>query len=506
LLESDGKVVRRIQKFRNTLEDVKRMSDFEERNSEPPNDAYTRLRDAFGFVPNPFTKLSSKPLILDVCADLLIAVLCSNGDLSRIQKESIGLITARVRNSAYGVTFHAQNLHALGVGRHQLDRLLAYSPPDISTRQTALMDLAIALSREPASQVTAQAVTPISVGWPALAVLDAVLATAASSLLCELAEATYAVPDFLPIEIQPVGNGPVTDWHEKPLHSILPLCGERFANMPKLFQVQASRPDVVAVEFQAWQCIPQAQVADSLDVTPLFEFFRIVACGLGLPGQSPALPTSSSKLLHPATADSRPSERKADDPDNELVTRAKEGDLSAFSELVHLYSRRIYRTLVGLLGDPDEALDALQETFLKAFQGLSQFQGRSRFSTWIVAIATNTGIQRLRERVPCESLDEDAQDREAFRPKQIQAWTDNPEQLYSKQQTRLLVETAVRRLPAKYRVVVMLRDIEGASTEEAAVVLRLSIPALKARLLRGRLMLRETLATHFKSETAGVLL
>jgi RNA polymerase sigma-70 factor (ECF subfamily) len=107
----------------------------------------------------------------------------------------------------------------------------------------------------------------------------------------------------------------------------------------------------------------------------------------------------------------------------------------------------------------------------------------------------------MRDRVPCESLDEDAEDRQAFRPKQIQAWTDNPEQLYSKQQTRVLVETAVRRLPAKYRVAVMLRDMEGMSTEEAATALRLSIPALKARLLRGRLMLRESLASHFMNET-----
>jgi RNA polymerase sigma-70 factor (ECF subfamily) len=180
--------------------------------------------------------------------------------------------------------------------------------------------------------------------------------------------------------------------------------------------------------------------------------------------------------------------------------------LNAFSELVNLYGRRIYRALVSSLGNPDEALEAMQDSFLKAFQGLTQFQGRSRFSTRIVAIATNAGIQRLRERVPCEGLDEDAHDRQGFRPRQIQAWTDNPEQLYSKQQRRVLVETAVRRLPAKYRVVVMLRDIEGVPTEDAAAALQLTVPALKARLLRGRLMLRETLSAQVVSETAEVRL
>ena len=482
------------------------MSYFDERNAGPSDSAYTRLRDAFGFVPNAFRALSSKPRVLDVCTDLLIGVLCTDGDLSRVQKESIGLITGRARNSVYGVTFHAQNLRALGVSGHQVDRMLAYTRRDIPTRQTALMDLAIALSREPPSQGPGQAITAISVGWPAPAVLDAVLATAAASLLCTMAEATYAASDFPPIAIQPVGNSPATHRYGDPLHSMLPSSTEEFVNTPKLFQVQACRRDLVAVELQAFESISQAETTDSLDVMPLVEFFRIVALGLGLPSESPAVSTSSSKILHPATADSRPSEQYIGDPDQESVRRAKEGDLNAFAELVDLYSRRIYRTLVGLLGDPDEALDALQETFLKAFQGLRQFQGRSRFSTWIVAIATNTGIQRLRERVPCESLDEDAHDRQGFRPRKIQAWADSPEQLYSKQQRRVLVETAVRRLPAKYRVVVVLRDIEGVSTEDAAAALQLTVPALKARLLRGRLMLRESLSVHFISETAEVRL
>jgi len=152
--------------------------------------------------------------------------------------------------------------------------------------------------------------------------------------------------------------------------------------------------------------------------------------------------------------------------------------------------------LVGILGNPDEARDAMQDTFLKAFQHLAGFEGRSKFSTWLLSITTNTGIQRLRERRPMESLDETLND-EGFRPRQIQTWTDDPERLYSRAEMRSLIENGVMRLPAKYRVVLILLDLEQLPLEEAAAALGLGIPAIKARRLRGRLMLREALAPHF---------
>jgi RNA polymerase sigma-70 factor (ECF subfamily) len=98
-----------------------------------------------------------------------------------------------------------------------------------------------------------------------------------------------------------------------------------------------------------------------------------------------------------------------------------------------------------------------------------------------------------------ESLDESAADEEGFRPRQVQAWTDDPEQLYSQAEMRSLIENGVMKLPVKYRMVLMLRDIEQLPIEEAASALGLGIPAIKARLLRGRLMLREALAPHFLS-------
>ena len=146
----------------------------------------------------------------------------------------------------------------------------------------------------------------------------------------------------------------------------------------------------------------------------------------------------------------------------------------------------------------------MQDTFLKAFQHLANFQGRSKFSTWLVSIASNTGLQRLRERKRVQSLDDDAvETEEGFRPQQIRAWSDDPEQLYSKSEVRTLVEDHVMKLPAKYRVVVVLRDIEQLSIEETATALGLGIPALKSRHLRGRLMLRDALTPHFTAGARG---
>jgi RNA polymerase sigma-70 factor (ECF subfamily) len=153
-----------------------------------------------------------------------------------------------------------------------------------------------------------------------------------------------------------------------------------------------------------------------------------------------------------------------------------------------------------MLGSTEEAEDALQDAFLKAFQHLPHFEGRSKFSTWLVRIAINTGLQRVRGRKDFDSLDEES---EEFRPRNIQAWTDTPEEFYSREELRRLVEREVMKLPVKYRVALMLRDLEELSTEEAAAVLGLSVPGLKARVLRGRLMLRESMVPYFSKAGAS---
>ena len=190
----------------------------------------------------------------------------------------------------------------------------------------------------------------------------------------------------------------------------------------------------------------------------------------------------------------------SDDPDFEIVERVRNGETDAFEELVRKHGRRVYRSLLGIVGNPEEAEDALQDAFFKAFQHLPHFEGRSRFSTWLVRIAINTGLQRVRSRKEFDRLDEDD---EEFRPRNIQAWTETPEDFYSREELRSLVEKEVMKLPVKYRVALMLRDLEELSTEEAAAALGLSIPGVKARVLRGRLMLRESMVQYFSKTGAG---
>jgi RNA polymerase sigma-70 factor, ECF subfamily len=130
----------------------------------------------------------------------------------------------------------------------------------------------------------------------------------------------------------------------------------------------------------------------------------------------------------------------------------------------------------------------------------------NNFATWLVSIARNTALQRLRSRKNVESLDESEHDEEGdFRPRQVRAWQDNPGQCYSKSEIRQFVETGILALPAKFRVVLMLRDIEQLLTDEVARQLGLSVPAVKTRLLRGRLMLREWLSPHFTASTRGAV-
>ncbi len=189
-----------------------------------------------------------------------------------------------------------------------------------------------------------------------------------------------------------------------------------------------------------------------------------------------------------------------EDPDADFVARAQDGDLEAFEELVRRHSRLIYRVLVAILGDRGGAEDTMQDTFLSAFKHIGGFQRRSKFSTWLVSIARNAALQRLRRPKDPESLDAvELSEDGYFGPRQVRAWQDDPEQYYSKAEIRRIVEQAILQLSAKYRVVVMLRDVEQLSTLEVALQLGLTVATVKTRLLRGRLMLRELLAPYFST-------
>jgi RNA polymerase sigma-70 factor (ECF subfamily) len=249
------------------------------------------------------------------------------------------------------------------------------------------------------------------------------------------------------------------------------------------------------------------QILEAVLMVGLTQFLNCIQMGLGTEPDFKPRVIFPLKEVNPPVASERQilepelsGDFVSDDPDFEIVQRVRNGETDAFEELVRKHGRRVYRSLLGIVGKPDEAEDALQDVFLKAFQHLPHFEGRSRFSTWLVRIAINTGLQRIRSRKEFDSIDEE---NEEFRPRNIQVWTETPEEFYSREELRRLVEREVMKLPVKYRVALMLRDLEELSTEDAAAALGLSVPGLKARVLRGRLMLRESMAQYFSKAGAG---
>lgn len=186
--------------------------------------------------------------------------------------------------------------------------------------------------------------------------------------------------------------------------------------------------------------------------------------------------------------------------EGDLVQRAQRGDASAFTELVNRYERRIFRLAKNITQSDEDAEDVLQESFLKAYQHLGGFQGQSKFYTWIVRIAVNEALMKLRRRKSDRtvSLDETIDTGEENVVREIAVWEDNPEQRYSQREIRELLDKAIMSLRPAFRAVFVLRDVEDLSTEETASVLDLSVPAVKSRLLRARLQLREKLTRFFK--------
>jgi RNA polymerase sigma-70 factor (ECF subfamily) len=183
-----------------------------------------------------------------------------------------------------------------------------------------------------------------------------------------------------------------------------------------------------------------------------------------------------------------------------LVAKAREGDLAAFNELVNSYSRKIFRLAKHITQNEEDAEDVLQETFLKAFEHLGDFQGQSKFYTWIVRIAVNESLMKLRKRKSDRSvpLDEPVDTGEDTVVREIAVWDENPEQKYSREELGQILDEAVQGLRPAFRTVFVLRDIEELSTEETAEALGISVPAVKSRLLRARLQLREKLTRFFK--------
>jgi RNA polymerase sigma-70 factor, ECF subfamily len=189
--------------------------------------------------------------------------------------------------------------------------------------------------------------------------------------------------------------------------------------------------------------------------------------------------------------------------DLDLVHAAKNGDVSAFEQLVGRYDRKLLRIAQHVTHNREDAQDAVQEAFLKAFQHLAQFREDSQFSTWLIRITVNQSLMKLRKQrsVREVSLDEDFQTDGDILPIEVADWAPNPEERYRTSELRDILAKMLEDLQPILRTVFVLRDIEGLSIVQTAEVLDLSHTAVKARLWRARLQLRERLNKYFRMET-----
>lgn len=184
------------------------------------------------------------------------------------------------------------------------------------------------------------------------------------------------------------------------------------------------------------------------------------------------------------------------EPEGVLVERAGRGDRQAFEELVRRHADRLYAVLLRFVADSEEAEDVTQEAFLRAWRGIGRFRGDAQFFTWLYRIGINEAKRRAGRRRPAELLSSGDDDPLPEAPD----WSEAPQLRLEDADLRAVLERAIRKLPLRYRATVILRDVEGLSTREAADVMDLSEAAFKSRLHRARLAVRSSLDEYFQEE------
>jgi RNA polymerase sigma-70 factor, ECF subfamily len=188
---------------------------------------------------------------------------------------------------------------------------------------------------------------------------------------------------------------------------------------------------------------------------------------------------------------------------NEIsVEKLVAGDRAEFARLVDIYSGSIYRLGLKMLGNPQDAEDVLQNTFMNALMHLSTFEGRSSVVTWLYRIATNEALMLIRKRKPEISIELEAAEGEAesiedLKPTVFADWSGLPEDELLSMEGKNILDTTIQSLPETLRLVFILRDIEGLSIKETADTLDLTETNVKTRLLRARMYLRERLSTYY---------
>jgi RNA polymerase sigma-70 factor (ECF subfamily) len=211
----------------------------------------------------------------------------------------------------------------------------------------------------------------------------------------------------------------------------------------------------------------------------------VIDCGVAwqATGDAPALslPTSARVSTPAASSD-----------EAQLVARSQAGDRAAFEELIRRHADRLHAVILRFVADRGEAEEATQEAFLRAWRSIDRFEGRSRFFTWLYRIGINEAKRRVASQPPdpVVSLDDEP-------IPEAPDWSEAPETKLRQHDLRRVLEGAIRSLPIEYRTPIVLRDVEGLTTEEAAEVMELGEAAFKSRLHRARLAVRRSLDEYF---------
>ena len=184
-----------------------------------------------------------------------------------------------------------------------------------------------------------------------------------------------------------------------------------------------------------------------------------------------------------------------------LVQELQGGNLEAFDKIVELYQKKIYALSFNLTRNAMDAQDVTQEVLLTLFRKINTFQGKSAFSSWVYRITLNASYMKLRSKKKEQSISLDdllpTYNGAGFQQEKIQDWSENTESLLFTNETKSVIQKATDQLPEKEKVVFLLRDVEGLSTEKVSEILELTIPAVKSRLHRARLFLRKKLSNYF---------
>ncbi|MFQ5483276.1 MAG: RNA polymerase sigma factor [Nitrospinaceae bacterium] len=192
--------------------------------------------------------------------------------------------------------------------------------------------------------------------------------------------------------------------------------------------------------------------------------------------------------------------------DEKLVKELKAGNMEAFDQIVENYHRKIFALAFNLTRNQMDAQDITQDVLLSIFKKIDTFQGKSAFSSWVYRITLNASYMKLRSKKKDQfvSLDDmlPSFNNSGFQQEKLLDWSNSTDSLLFSNETRGIIEKAVGQLPEKEKVVFLLRDVEGLSTERVGEILDLTIPAVKSRLHRARLFLRKKLGHYFEEYTA----